>query len=62
MDQILRFRDIKKKFKTLVDVHFYPIFSGARERANVGRNLKIKEKQKLQKKNEINSKPRNFDE
>ncbi len=46
MDQTLRFREIKKKFKTFVEGNFYSIFPGAWERANVGRNLKNKEKQK----------------
>lgn len=62
MERLLKFREIKKKFKTYVETHFYSIFPGARERANIGRNLKVKEKQKSQKKQESNQKPRNFDE
>jgi hypothetical protein len=50
MERLLKFREIKKKFKTYVETHFYSIFPGARERANIGRNLKVKEKQKSQKK------------
>ena len=46
MEQLLKYREIKKRFKTYVEVHFYGIFPGARERANIGRNLKVKEKQK----------------
>ena len=44
MEKLLKFREIKKKFKTYVEVHFYSIFLGARERANIGRNMKVKEK------------------
>ena len=46
IEQIDKYRQIKKKFKNYVEVHFYPIFPGARERANIGRNLKLKAKQK----------------
>jgi len=44
-EQQLRFREIKKKLKYFVEIHFYSIFPGAREHANVGRNLKLKSKQ-----------------